>query len=64
MEGAAMTDATGTRVAAEDWPHGLRCMDCDATIPEGTFYSKRLIAADEHAVVTEIVCVPCGMRLA
>ncbi len=49
-------------VTPEEWPHGLRCMDCDTTLGEGTAYSKRLTAIhDEGYPVVEIVCAPCGL---
>jgi hypothetical protein len=55
-------------VTREAWPYGLRCLDCDAKMAEGTAYSKRLvgIAGDESDAgypVVEIVCVPCGLGL-
>jgi len=58
-------------VAPEQWPHGLRCMDCDVRLTAGSAYSKRLVAiagtgtfAGEPTYVVEIVCAPCalGMR--
>lgn len=50
-------------VNAEDWRYGLRCIDCDAEIPEGSAYSKRLVAMADETPVTELTCVPCGMGL-
>ena len=50
-------------VSEEAWPHGLRCMDCDARMEEGAAYSKRLVAITDHHPVVEIVCVPCGLGL-
>lgn len=51
-------------VTAEDWPYGLRCMDCNEKLPEDSAYSKRLVAvADLESPVVEIVCVPCGLGL-
>lgn len=49
----------------EDWPHGLRCLDCSAKFEDGSPYSKRLvgITASDNPI-TEIVCVPCGLGLA
>ena len=49
---------------ADDFPHGLRCMDCGEPITDGSPYSKRLVAMDEDTPVTEIVCVPCGVGCA
>jgi hypothetical protein len=61
-------------VTEEAWPYGLRCMDCDVKMNEGTAYSKRLVGitsspADEDDSsdcaypIVEIVCVPCGLGL-
>jgi hypothetical protein len=48
-----------------DWPHGLRCMDCDQPFVEGQPISERLVAmgkyADDPAVVVELVCVGCNL---
>jgi hypothetical protein len=51
-------------ITQEDWPHGLRCMDCEAELDEGTAYSKRLVGiAASGEPISEIVCVPCGLGL-
>lgn len=49
----------GLPVRAEEWPHGLRCMDCDRPLRDGDRYTKRVDSMIGDAVVTEIVCVPC-----
>jgi hypothetical protein len=50
----------------ERFPHGLRCMDCDHPFAEGERYSRRVVGMTEFsgdpAFVSEIVCVPCGLR--
>jgi hypothetical protein len=49
-------------VAPEQWPHGLRCMDCDKRLTAGSAYSKRLVELDaEGDPIVEIVCLPCGL---
>jgi hypothetical protein len=50
-------------VHAERWPHGLRCMDCERLLEDGSAYSQRLIAMTEERAVVEIVCVPCGLGI-
>jgi hypothetical protein len=60
-------------VTEKAWPHGLRCMECNTKLEEGTAYSKRLIGItsptdeDESSEfgypIVEIVCVPCGLGL-
>jgi hypothetical protein len=60
-------------VTEEAWPYGLRCLDCNTKLGEGTAYSKRLVgitsaAAEEDCSdlgcpIVEIVCVPCGLGL-
>lgn len=51
-------------VRAEDWPFGLRCMDCDALLEAGMPYSERLTGMVEQDPLVEIVCVPCGLKAA
>jgi hypothetical protein len=55
------------------WPYGLRCMDCNTKLGQGTAYSQRLVGitspTDEEDSsefgypIVEIVCVPCGLGL-
>jgi hypothetical protein len=51
--------------AAEDWPHGLRCMDCEALFADGQPIAERLTAlteyADEPAFVVDVICVGCSV---
>lgn len=43
---------------AKDWPHGLRCMACDAPLNEGDAYAERLESMMFDAPVVSIVCAP------
>lgn len=64
----------GLIVNKEEWPYGVRCIDCNSALAEGAPYSKRLVGFtsgpseedDPRASslpVVEIVCVPCGLGL-
>lgn len=44
----------------ETFPHGLRCMDCDAPISRGDRYTERAEGFVEGSLVTEIVCISCA----
>ncbi len=46
----------------DDYPHGLRCMDCDRKLEEGEAIAKRLVAVGEDAVVTETICMRCSLE--
>lgn len=49
-------------VTQEEWPYGLRCVDCDQRLDEGTVYSKRLIGLTyDGTPITEITCVICAL---
>lgn len=48
-------------VRTEDWPFGLRCMDCDTDLPEGHTFSERPVGMVGDTPVTEVVCVRCGL---
>jgi hypothetical protein len=60
-------------VTEEAWPYGVRCLDCNTKMGEGTAYSKRLVgitsptgeedSSDLGYPIVEIVCVPCGLGL-
>lgn len=55
-------------VRAEDWPWGLRCMDCHQELSEGDIYSERLSGiadgdVDHPLFIAQIVCVSCGLGL-
>lgn len=51
----------GTEYHAEDWPHGLRCIDCDKTMEEGDRYASRLEGFIDETPVTYIVCLECAL---
>jgi hypothetical protein len=58
----------GLRFSADDWPYGLRCLDCDRTFSEGDRYSTRLIGLvqcpdpdAETAGLTEVACLGCAL---
>jgi hypothetical protein len=60
------------RYQSAEWPHGLRCIECDHLFSEGQPYSERLdsiadpvpgLTGPDPVPITEIVCVPCGMGL-
>lgn len=51
----------GMVVAANEFPHGLRCMDCDRELPEGTRYTERLSGVSGESFVVELVCLACGL---
>jgi hypothetical protein len=44
-----------------EFPHGLRCMDCDESLLPGDIYSKRLVSFLGDEPVVELICVPCAM---
>lgn len=44
-----------------EFPHGLRCMDCDESLTPGDTYSKRLVAFMGDEPVVELICVPCAI---
>lgn len=48
-------------VRTEEWPHGLRCMDCDTDLNEGDTYSERLTEIVNSVPLVEVVCLPCAL---
>ena len=50
----------------EDWPWGLRCIDCDRPFGEGDRFASRLIGmtemGDDPAAILEIVCLECALQ--
>jgi hypothetical protein len=55
-------------VRAEDWPHGLRCADCDTEMGDGDLYSEQLTgiageSGDRPLFTVRIVCISCGLGL-
>lgn len=49
------------RVTEADFPHGLRCADCDRVMEVGEKYSARLESFVDDIPLTVITCVPCGL---
>lgn len=51
----------------EEWPHGLRCMDCNDLFIEGQPIAERLTGMTEvegePAFSIEIICVPCSLAV-
>jgi hypothetical protein len=47
----------------EDWPYGLRCLNCNEKIPEGNIYSKNLVGISDDTFIMEIVCGLCAMGI-
>src|SRR6187551_3654299 len=57
-----MSENLGVLVEAEDWPHGLRCAECNRCLKDGDRYSKRLDGLTDDGVPTVlIVCVGCAL---
>jgi hypothetical protein len=50
-------------IHAEEWPHGVRCVDCLIELREGARYVERLEGFVEETPTTEIACVRCGEGL-
>lgn len=48
-------------VRAIEWPHGLRCWDCDTILDDGDLYSERLSGFVDETPAVEIVCVTCAV---
>jgi hypothetical protein len=49
----------GLVVRGSDWPHGLRCMECDRVLPDGSIYGEQLVGLVGETPVTEVVCADC-----
>lgn len=45
----------------DDFPEGLRCMDCGQLFVEGQPYSERLDCFIDDVPLVELVCVPCAL---
>lgn len=53
-------DVVQDRFRVEEWPHGLRCCDCDHSFLNGEAYGSRLEAVTQEGIpVTVIACVVC-----
>lgn len=58
MSEGGLTD--GKVYRDEDWPHGLRCADCDRLLREGDRYSERLTGFQGEHPLLLIVCAGCA----
>ena len=58
-----MTDTDALIARPEDWPHGLRCMDCGRDLG-GESYVERLEGFVGDSLITEIVCPSCESKSA
>jgi len=48
-------------VKTEDWPHGLRCMECNRELVEGDQYSERLSGFVDDTPAVHIICAECAV---
>jgi hypothetical protein len=46
---------------AVDWPHGLRCAECQVPFREGMPYSERLTGFQDDNPMLLIICVGCAV---
>jgi hypothetical protein len=46
------------------WPHGLRCVECDREIGSGDRYIERPIGFVDDTPALEVVCQDCGRGIA
>ena len=51
----------GNEYHADDWPHGLRCIDCRRELTECDRYASRLEAFQGDIPITEIICLECAL---
>ena len=51
----------GEEYRTEDWPHGLRCIDCNRELGGGDRYASRLEAFQDDIPITEIICLECAL---
>lgn len=49
-------------VKSEEWPHGLRCMDCHRELIEGDIYTERLEGMIDDTPLVEIICSDCELK--
>jgi hypothetical protein len=52
----------GVEYREEDWPHGLRCIDCDRLLADGDRYATRLTGFQDEIPITEVVCLECALN--
>lgn len=52
----------GTEYDPDQWPHGLRCIDCERLLGEGDRYATRLEAISGDGIpIVEIICLECAL---
>jgi len=49
----------GLKVKPKDWPHGLRCADCNRRLGKGDRYCTRLEGMVDDVPLVVIVCPLC-----
>jgi len=54
-------DTYGREYTAEEWPYGLRCIDCDKRFEEGDRYATRLEGFINELPLTEVICLECAL---
>jgi RNase P subunit RPR2 len=45
----------------EEWPHGLRCAQCDHLLSDGERYSQRLHGFQDDVPILLVVCASCAV---
>lgn len=60
-----MNERYGLEYNPDDWPYGLRCIDCDKLFEQGDRYSRRLTGMDtlgeDEVFCVEIICLECAL---
>jgi hypothetical protein len=51
----------GYEIGPDEYPHGLRCMDCGERLKTGDRYSKRLVGFARDTPIVELVCLSCAI---
>ena len=62
MEPYKDSQATFSLVTEKGFPHGIKCMKCKRTLPNGSPYAERLVAMQDEDVICHTVCVYCGVE--
>jgi hypothetical protein len=58
-----MAEAIGMQwptIRADEWPFGVRCMDCERLLNDGDAFIERLGGFAAEVPTTEVVCLLCG----
>lgn len=63
--GQVVVNPYGHEFDPDEFPHGLRCIDCEREITVGDRWASRLEALDEWdgepVSITEILCLECAL---